>query len=115
MTISEAGRKYPEDIEVKSALERMCGNEALYVKFLRRFLEDTHYQEFCRAFKQGDREEAMHSAHALKGLAGNLGLMALFEQSARVVDQLRREERDIDTDGFHEAYRKAASIIEQLS
>ena len=114
MTIDEAGQKYPQDIDVENALKRMCGNEGLYLKFLNRFLDDPHYEAFCEAQKQGDREKAEFSVHTLKGLAGNLGLRVLYEQSAQAVDKLRQGKQDIDTVGLDQAYQKAIDIIKEL-
>ncbi|MEA5003990.1 MAG: Hpt domain-containing protein [Christensenella sp.] len=115
MTFGEAVEKYDgKEIDFKNSLARMCGNEQLYCKFLRKFIDDSTYSDFCAAYAQKDTEQMLHCAHTLKGLSGNLGLNKVYEHSAYIVQKLRKEEIDIDPQPLSEAYNEVIEIIKQL-
>jgi len=71
------------------ALKRLGGNKNLYLKLLKSFLGDASYRNLCQQVAAGDRESAKMSAHTLKGLAGNLSLVALSEEAAAVEHRLK--------------------------
>ena len=79
-------------IDVASALERMMGSEELLERLLRKFLENQQYPALCAALKGGDMEQAMITAHTLKGVCGNLSMVSLYGLFARQVDALRAGE-----------------------
>jgi signal transduction histidine kinase/CheY-like chemotaxis protein/HPt (histidine-containing phosphotransfer) domain-containing protein len=67
-------------IDVKDALVRLGGNEALFIKLLTTFLE-THQHvvgELREALENGDTETARFQVHTLKAVAGNLSAKALY-------------------------------------
>lgn len=76
-------------IGVDEGIGRFMGNEDLYERFLKKFLEDHSMEELNEKFRCGNLEEAFRAAHTLKGVAGNLSLTVLYEQSARIVEILR--------------------------
>ena len=76
-------------IDVASALERMMGSEELLERLLRKFLENQQYPALCAALKGGDMEQAMITAHTLKGVCGNLSMVSLYGLFARQVEALR--------------------------
>lgn len=81
-------------IDVDSALSRLGGNNSLYEKLLAKFENNVDIQGFDEAIKAGDFKAAGDIAHTAKGVAGNLSLMAFFDQSVIVMNQLRNEEYD---------------------
>ena len=74
------------------------GNEEIYFKFLRRFFEDKDYINFNELMFQEKYSEAFNSAHALKGVAGNLGMIRVYECLVIIVEKIKNsnyEELDI--------------------
>lgn len=77
------------EVDVEGALDRFCGNSALYEKFLGKFLQDDNFKKIGDAVEAGDSQEMLMAAHTLKGVAGNLGLNGLMKACAEMVVQLR--------------------------
>ena len=75
--------------DVDGALRRFVGNEAMYIKFLKRFADDKSYGELKEAVEKNDIGNAFVAAHTLKGVAGNLGLTRLFDITSDVTEKLR--------------------------
>ena len=74
------------------------GNDEIYFKFLRRFFEDKDYINFNELMLQEKYSEAFNSAHALKGVAGNLGMIRVYEFLVVNVEKIRNanyEELDV--------------------
>lgn len=104
-------------MEVEKTLERFMGNEELYIKFLKKFLEDGNCAGLKEAVEQGDRDNAFLSAHTLKGLAANLGLNCILEPLVPIVETLRNGSVDNLADNIKkldENYLKVTQIIESL-
>lgn len=70
------------------------GRKDLYEKYLRQFLQDTHIEDALRAQKEQNYSEMLEQTHALKGLAGTLGMTELFEISAEIVTDLRQNDTE---------------------
>ena len=109
-------------IDVDTALRRMMNNEALLIKFLKKFGEDDSYKNLTAAMVTGDRKAAFIAAHTLKGVAGNLGLDGVMNAVVPIVESLRNNEEDIfdpcvlkaDMERVTENYTKAMTAIEQI-
>lgn len=81
-------------IDYDAALARFVGKQAIYEKYLLKFLEDTHAQDALAAYEQEDYEELFEQTHALKGVAGTLGMMGLYDAAAEIVHDLRCDNRE---------------------
>ena len=81
--LSEAG------IEVEALLERSGGNEGLLFRLLGFFLKDDNFEKLEKAMESGDREAALTASHTLKGVAGNLSMEKLYEETSRQVRAMR--------------------------
>ncbi|MCP4752363.1 MAG: response regulator, partial [Proteobacteria bacterium] len=68
-------------VETSRGLHNVGGNVRLYLKLLRNFHQDYHRisDRIAACLQDGDKEEAAGIAHTLKGVAGNIGAMTLFE------------------------------------
>lgn len=75
---------------VDKALDRFMGSEALYDKFLLKFIQDTCYKQLEDCIKTGNASEAFMQAHTMKGIAGNLEFESLLEILVPMTEQLRR-------------------------
>ena len=59
--------------DTQTALERFLGKEELYLKFIRKFLDDKSFNDLKSFISESDYENALKSVHSLKGVSGNLG------------------------------------------
>lgn len=78
-------------IDYDSGLARFMGHSDLYEKYLGKFLEDDSYSQLETAMATGDVQASFQAAHSLKGVAGNLSLMDLYNAVVPFVDALRGE------------------------
>ena len=74
-----------------SALDRMLGDEDLYLEFLTEFTKDTSFDMLSDALCETKNREAFEHAHMLKGVAANLGLDPLYKALYTVTEALREE------------------------
>jgi HPt (histidine-containing phosphotransfer) domain-containing protein len=81
-------------VSYEIGLERFMGNEALYEKFLIKFLSDSSYPTFIESMKKGDMKQAERAVHTLKGTAGNLSIDPLFCSADVVVKAIRSKAPD---------------------
>ena len=93
------------ETDVDGALRRFCGDETLYCACLIDFLGDPTIEELNRSIAAQAWDEAFTAAHALKGLAGNMGFVPLFHAVSGLVVLIRAGKLvDIDA-SFHEVRR----------
>ena len=76
-------------VNLTVGLERFLGNEALFEKFLRKFLLDSSFKEKSQSMEIGDTSEAFKAAHTLKGVAGNLSIDGVYHSVIPVMEALR--------------------------
>ena len=76
-------------IDLETGLGRVRDNKKLYSRMLGLFLQSPDLEAFEAAVSAGDIAKAAESAHAIKGVAGNLALDAVFEDSSNLMTQLR--------------------------
>lgn len=79
-------------VDCEDGLRRFSGNEVLFNKFVVRFLDDKNFYEMKAAIENQDYEQAFKSGHTLKGIAGNLSLISLFDSTCILVEVLRKEQ-----------------------
>lgn len=99
-------------IDTASGITRVGGNRKLYKKLLLKFV--TEYTgaagEIKRMLDAGTEEEAERLAHSVKGVAGNLGMMAL-QTSA---DVLEFAIHNVETDKFESLIDAFAGSVEEI-
>ncbi|MDL2253552.1 Hpt domain-containing protein [Ruminococcaceae bacterium OttesenSCG-928-I18] len=76
-------------IDIETGLGRVRNNKKLYSRMLGLFLQSPDLEAFENAVTAGDTAKAAEAAHAIKGVAGNLGLDAVFEDSNLLMGELR--------------------------
>ena len=81
-------------VNVEDAMVRFMNNEAMLVKFLRKFVNNTNYSALKEAIAAGDKENALLHSHTLKGNCGNLSLTALYQLFTKQVELFRAEDWD---------------------
>lgn len=105
--------------DVSGALARFVNNEDLYVMFMKKFVGDENYAKIRPYVEAMDYDNAYKSAHALKGVAGNLGITDVFEVSVALLDVLRgkteadpiKDEALALCDKLTVSYEKACNLI----
>ncbi|MDR1932645.1 MAG: Hpt domain-containing protein [Spirochaetales bacterium] len=84
-------------IDAEIGLGRVRGNAVIYKKMLGMFLNSKEFDTFEEALAANDYSKAADVAHAIKGLTGNLALTPLFEESTKLMNQLRDGKYDEET------------------
>lgn len=113
MNVSEILACVSEE-EPGTTLRRFSGNEALLVKFLKKFPDDLTFSELDRAVKAADYDSALTAAHTLKGLSGNLGFTKLFDRCERLVSYLRSGKREETAAMFNEIEDTYYTVLQAL-
>ncbi len=121
--MDEQFRKTLEEngIDVDTVLKRFLGNEAMFMKFIIKFLDDKSYEGVIENIEKRDYEEAFKSAHSLKGVTANLGIEPIRAVAAQITDMLRNkpaEEVDVlqldeCKNKLQEAYDSFRKIVEE--
>jgi HPt (histidine-containing phosphotransfer) domain-containing protein len=81
-------------IDMETGLGRVRGNAVIYKKMLGMFLNSKEFGAFEEALAANDYPKAADVAHAIKGLTGNLALTPLFEESTKLMNQLKEGKFD---------------------
>lgn len=78
-------------VDIEFALSQLSGNSTLLSKMLIKFSDEFSSvpDKVKLALGQNDLKEAKLQVHTTKGLSGNLGLMALYECSKTLDQQIR--------------------------
>lgn len=77
------------ETDVDGALRRLAGNEDIYLSCLDCFLQDQTISELNTAINAKMWDEAFTAAHAMKGMAGNMGFVPLFHATGELVVLIR--------------------------
>jgi CheY-like chemotaxis protein/anti-sigma regulatory factor (Ser/Thr protein kinase) len=76
----------PVGLDLAEGLQRLEGNEQLYMKLLRSFCREQKNprEKIENIIRKHDEKAAQYFAHSLKGVAGNIGMSALQKLSSEV-------------------------------
>jgi len=78
-------------INEEEGKKRVMNNGKLYAKLLNKFKADTNLETLAASAEAEDWEKAKVAAHTLKGIAANLSLTELFNQSLDVESQIKNK------------------------
>ena len=104
-------------INVEEALERFMGNEMLFQRFLKKFLEDESYRKLEESVQAGDPDGALKASHTLKGVCGNLSMNVLHGLLTEQVAAFRAGdwERAVSMMGdIAQAFSQVCSAVQSL-
>lgn len=107
--MDEKFRKQMEEngANVDTTLERFMGNEALYMKFIMKFLDDKNFGDIMENLEKSDYEGAFNGAHALKGVTANLGLDPINAAAAQITELLRNKQaQEVDVEKLNESKKQ---------
>lgn len=92
-------------------------NEALVKRFVKKYMEDSTFQELSSSLENEDWGSAFRAAHTLKGIASNLGFDGLFTVSSALTEELRGG-KPLATpalwEGVKDAHQHLTEAISQL-
>ncbi len=71
------------------AVIRRLVNEKMVLKYLRKFLDDSHFSQLQQSIAAQDYETAYRSAHTLKGLCLTLGFTTMSVPVVALTEELR--------------------------
>ena len=99
------------ETDVNGAMRHFAGDETLYVSCLNAFLEDRTLEALDSALDTQSWDDAFTAAHALKGLAGNMGFIPLFHETGELVMLIRAGK----TGEVPESFRKVERSYREIS
>lgn len=103
--------------DIPTTLDRFMNNEALYKKFLLKFLQDTTFDNLRKTMEEGNLSSAFSYAHTLKGISANLGLEFLYRKLTVTTDHLRNMQTDHiseEMEEIKEQYYRTCAFIRTL-
>lgn len=102
--------------DVDGTMRRFLNNEALYLKCLKKFLDDTSFEKLKEAYQDGNCNEAFKAAHTMKGFVSNLGIDRMYQLLIPMVEKLRVQDMNIDDDmkKLEILYQETYQIIDEL-
>lgn len=100
MNLQEAIKEM--NIDYNTVISRFGESEAIYQRFLKKFLDDSTYYELEQVWEKQNYEEIEKKAHTLKGIAGNLNLENLYSISNDLVQKIRNNQYE----GLDENYQQ---------
>lgn len=105
-------------VDLQGALHRFLGMEDMYESFLQRYLEDNSIHDIEMAMSTDEYETVFKVSHALKGLAGNLGIEPIAKPSGELTELCRGKTKDeIDVTkafGYVDELRVADAKLREL-
>lgn len=90
-------------LDYRTTMERFVHNEALYLRLLGKLFSSDEMQKLGDALEGGDKRGAFEAAHALKGVAGNLGLTPLYKAVCALVEPLRAGDAQADYPALYQS------------
>ena len=84
-------------INEEEGKKRVMNNSKLYTKLLTKFKTDTNLNDLVASAVAQDWEKAQAAAHTIKGVAANLSLTELFNQSLGVETQIKEKSLNPET------------------
>lgn len=81
-------------IDANQGIWRFSGNKEEYERCLNSFRADTHFEQMLSAIEAQDVKSAFSAAHAIKGMAGNLSMNALYESIIPLLEVFRADTFD---------------------
>lgn len=98
--LKSAGINYAE------GLDRFCGREDIYKKYLLKLLESDYMDRLSNAIREKKLEEAFRISHDIKGTSGNLSLTYFYHSICMLVEALRNGQPDEQITLLYEKARK---------
>lgn len=115
MTNDQTAKLAKYGIDYAEAMERFGGNEGLFVRLASKYADDPHFDALEAAMASGDTAAAEREAHSLKGVAGNLSFVSLYDLAARITDALRADDFESARTLMPELRESHEAVLEALA
>ncbi len=76
-------------VDTKEGLTRCMNNQKFYFRMISMGLSNDSFEKLGKALEEGNLDEAFESAHALKGVLGNLALTPIYNPLSEMTEMLR--------------------------
>lgn len=100
--------------DYKVVMERFCNDENMLRMFVLSFPDDPTFQNLTLAVQSADSGSVENHAHALKGVAANLGFEKLQDACADLVLCVRQNRLDEIQLRFQKAETAYKAIVEEI-
>jgi len=111
-------KKYLEEkgFDVDGTMKRFLNNETLYLKCLKKFLDDSSFEKLKKGYEKGNCKEAFEGAHTMKGFVSNLGINEIYHLLIPMVEKLRVQDMNLEQEmkQLEALYVDAYKTIESL-
>ena len=101
-------------LDVDQALERLLNNETLYLKLIKRFVNErrTIADDIERAVTEHNFSQALYQAHSFKSLAGTIGAVELQAIALQIELELHQEK--VAEDLLHALRTALNTMLDEL-
>jgi len=97
--------------DVENTIKRFMGNEAMYEKFLKKFVDNSNYTGLEENLLSGNYGEAFKCAHTLKGVSANLGLEPIFKAASELTEEFRgKADEDVNRERVQEIWQELQKV-----
>ncbi len=97
------------------AIKARIGNDAIILKFLKKFPNEPSYDALMKATDCEDIEAAFVAAHTLKGVVANLSFQKLYEELSQLSEQLRPRTENADKEILARVTMRYEEVIAQIA
>jgi HPt (histidine-containing phosphotransfer) domain-containing protein len=101
-------------IDAGSVINRLGGNEVLYLTICRKFIKDPTYNLLKEALQSKDIPSVQLYIHTLKGIAANLGFIRLELISKSLLENINKKDYKAANDYFESLTTEYQQIITAL-
>lgn len=98
-----------------TTLKRFAGNKKILEKFFRKYPSDPSFAMLVTALNAKQFDDVEHAAHTLKGVSANLGLTAISELAAQIVNMVRSRQIDGIDAVFKKLEEKQNAVITTIN
>ncbi|SDU08358.1 PAS domain-containing hybrid sensor histidine kinase/response regulator [Desulfobacula phenolica] len=104
-------------IDMQTGLRRTGNNPGFYYKLLKDFLagHGDDAERILDAFEKHDFDLALRLIHTLKGVAGGIGAISLYESSQKLELSLKENQTDIQNDLFSQLRKDLQHLVDGLT
>lgn len=101
-------------VDVKGGVRRVAGDDLLYVELLNKYLNQFSNtdRELRKALALEDNKEAIRCVHSLRGVAGNLGVTALYEKASQLEKQLTKGQKISAVEEMVEEHNRFLALVQ---
>ncbi|MBU0465369.1 MAG: response regulator, partial [Proteobacteria bacterium] len=105
-----------DGIDIETGLRRTGENRALYIELLKDFVTDhgNDNQVISQALLENNIELALRTAHTIKGVAGGIGALALYESAQKVETAIKENQLQLLEPLMEKMTRDLREVVEDL-